>query len=159
HEAPPYSGQEFQKALAHALVRSRPKRPLFDRFDRLLSGLPKLPPDFSEGYQEGQRNNECARRAGSCLAKGMNVEETFEECCRWDREHNQPPLGETEVRSCVNSVARTHARRGAEKFGKEEVTEGPSHVEGCEFIFDGDAPVEPSRMLIKGLLPASGIAF
>jgi AAA domain len=32
-------------------------------------------------------------------------------------------------------------------------------LQNNEFVFDGDAPIDPPRMLVKGLLPASGLAF
>jgi hypothetical protein len=77
---------------------------------RVTAGLVKPRPDFSQGYEEGQRNNECARRAGSCLARGMTEEETLSECLGWNRGHNQPPLEDEEVRATVASIAKRHAR-------------------------------------------------
>jgi hypothetical protein len=72
-KTPIYTEAELQQALAAALLLRRPRKSVSRDS---MAGLPKLPPDWSEGYKEGQRNNECARRAGSCFAKGMSEEET-----------------------------------------------------------------------------------
>ncbi len=130
-ENAPYSDAEFQRALTRALLtrgqsvssaagqdrsalpphlqqRNRPRLT-----GLALEGLGGSSPDWSQGYAEGQRNNECARRAGSCLAREMSEEETFEECRRWDEQHNKPPLGEAEVQATVASIAKIHARKEA----------------------------------------------
>src|SRR5262249_50974899 len=80
-------------------------------------------------------------------------EETLAECLQWN-EHNRPPLDEEEVRSVVSSIGRAHAK--AHETGL--VPEIRSPQQGCEFVFDGDL-VAPAKMLIKGILPTSGIAF
>ena len=131
HEGANYSDAEFQRALmkavaargwsvslAASLGRSALPAHLQHRegpriAERALEGLGNPSPDWSQGYPEGQRNNECARRAGSCLARGMSEEETCTECLRWNAEHNDPPLDEVEVRATVASIARTHARKQA----------------------------------------------
>jgi hypothetical protein len=97
---PIYTEAEFQYALASALMAHRPRRSVARDS---IAGLPKPPPDWSEGYKEGQRNNECARRAGSCFARGMSEEETIAECLRWNEQQNRPPLDEQELRSVVSS--------------------------------------------------------
>ena len=106
-KTPLYTDTEFQQALAKALAALEPRRSITAAS---LGGLPKPPPDWSEGYKEGQRNIECARRAGSCFARGMREEETVKDCLRWDAEHNDPPLGEVEVRRAVASIGKTHRR-------------------------------------------------
>jgi hypothetical protein len=80
-KTPIYTEAEFQGALAKALTAREPKIPLYVS---LTAGLHKSPPDWSEGYAEGQRNNECARRAGSRFAQGMSYEEVLAECLRWN---------------------------------------------------------------------------
>ena len=106
-----YSNAYFQRALAQALASSmRPKRGLAET---ALDNLGPAPPDWHQGYSEGGRNNECARRAGSCLAQGMSEKETLEKCLVWNRENNRPPLTDEEVAATVASIARTHARNNA----------------------------------------------
>jgi hypothetical protein len=150
-KTPIYTEAEFQQALAAALVLRRPRKSVTSDS---IAGLPKPPPDWSEGYKEGQRNNECARRAGSCFARGMSEEETIAECLRWNEQQNRPPLDEQEVRNVVSSIAKRHAKG----HNTGVVPEALLASQGCEFVFDGDL-VAPAKMLIKGILPASGIAF
>jgi len=140
---------EFQQTLTTALAARERRRPLLDA---AIAGLPKLPPNWSEGYAKGQRNIECARRAGSCLARGLSEEEALKECLRWNAEHNRPPLDKQEVRDCVHSIAKREAK-------KRERTAPGSDAQPCRFVFDGEASADPPKMLIKKLLPASGIAF
>ena len=148
-----YAEAEFQQALTKALAAREPRALLVDR---LAAGLSMPRPDFSAGYSEGQRNNECARRAGSCLARGMTEEEALAECLRWN-EKNTPPLAESEVRATVASIARRHVRN---QFAQASVIgASPSPFENGRFVFDGDVGIEPPRMLVKRLLPATGIAF
>jgi hypothetical protein len=82
----------------------------------------------------------------------MSVEATLEECLRWN-EQNDPPLAQSEVEKTVASIAQTQER-------KQKVVASVSDAAiGSEFIFDGDASIDSPPMLIKKLLPASGIAF
>jgi AAA domain/Primase C terminal 1 (PriCT-1)/RepB DNA-primase from phage plasmid len=152
HDGRNYANAGFQRALAAALARLEGRRSLTSA---ALSGLPKSPPDWSEGYAEGQRNNECARRAGSCLARGMTEEETLAECLRWNQK-NTPPLPDNEVKATVASVARTEERK---KGAHAAFPDGQLPMPSSNFVFDGDATIEPPKMLVKKLLPASGIAF
>jgi hypothetical protein len=147
-----YFEAEFQQALTTALVAREPKKTLLDG---AIAGLPKPPPDWSKGYAEGQRNNECARRAGSCLARGLSEEQTLAECLRWNKQ-NQPPLNEKEVRDCVRSIAKREAKK-REGIALDSDVQQPS--KSCRFVFDGEGNADPPKMLIKKLLPASGIAF
>jgi hypothetical protein len=151
-EVPPiYAEAEFQEALAKALAARESKRPLHAG---LTAGLRKSPPDWSEGYAEGQRNNECARLAGHCFAQGMSEQETLAECRRAN-EKNKPPLADSEVAATVANIARTAARKqdAAAFMDATQVA-----AQKAEFVFDG-VPIEPPRMLIKKILPASGVAF
>jgi AAA domain/Primase C terminal 1 (PriCT-1)/RepB DNA-primase from phage plasmid len=142
----------FQEALARALAARQPKRNLADA---LVLGVRRSPPDWTEGYAEGQRNNECARRAGSCLGRGMSEEATLKECLRWN-EKNEPRLAESEVEATVASIAKREAsKKDVLGFGSETQVA----LQNNEFVFDGDAPIDPPRMLVKKLLPASGVAF
>jgi hypothetical protein len=151
-KTPIYTEAEFQKALSSALVWYRPRKSIAIAS---MAGLPKAPPDWSEGYKEGERNNECARRAGSCLARGMSEEQTLAECLRWNA-RNQPPLDQKEVRECVHSIAKREAKK-PEGGALSSDTQRP--LQDCGFIFDGEASGDPPKMLIKKLLPSSGIAF
>ena len=110
HDGDNYSSTDFQRALAQALASSiLPKRGLAET---ALDNLGPAPPDWHQGYSEGSRNNECARRAGSCLAKGMSEKETLEKCLVWNK-NNRPPLSDEEVAATVANIARTHARNNA----------------------------------------------
>jgi hypothetical protein len=108
HDRSKYTNAEFQQALGNALAKQKPKPSLSSA---LAAGLRKPAPDWSVGYAEGQRNNECARRAGSCLARGMSEDETLAECLAWN-EKNDPPLAENEVKATVASIARREAKNG-----------------------------------------------
>jgi AAA domain/Primase C terminal 1 (PriCT-1)/RepB DNA-primase from phage plasmid len=151
-KTPIYTEAEFQEALARALAARQPKRNVAAA---LVLGLRRPPPDWSENYAEGQRNNECARRAGSCLGRGMSEEATLKECLRWN-EKNEPRLAESEVEATVASIAKREAsKKDVLGFGSET----QDAFQNCEFTFDGDASINPPRMLVKKLLPAAGIAF
>jgi Family of unknown function (DUF5906)/RepB DNA-primase N-terminal domain/Primase C terminal 1 (PriCT-1) len=111
HDGDNYSNTDFQRALAQALALStRPKRRLAET---TMGNLGPAPPNWHEGFSEGSRNDECARRAGSCLAQGMSEKETLEKCLAWNKENNRPPLSDEEVTATVASIARTHARKNA----------------------------------------------
>jgi hypothetical protein len=157
----PYTEVQFQRALTkaherdtHVCVPAARKQRRF-LLDDVEAGLPSGPPDWSKGYAEGQRNKQCAIRAGSCLARGMTEEEARAECLQWNKQ-NVPPLPEDEVCAIVASIARTAKRK---QSGLVVVTETRPQCVIPEFIFDGDVPLEQPRMLIKKLLPTSGIAF
>jgi hypothetical protein len=151
---PIYTEAEFQQALTGARARHCKRKSLTEA---ALSGLPKPPPDWTEGYNEGKRNIECARRAGSCLARGGSEEEATAECLRWNELHNQPPLDEQEVRKIVASIAKTHERNQATEASVPKPR--PEQLEAGRFVFDGDVAIEPPKMVIKKVLPADGIAF
>jgi hypothetical protein len=85
-ETPIYDEVTFQEKRVKAIAARAPGRSLHTA---LAAGLHSPPLDWSKGIAEGHRNNECARRAGSCLARGMSVEATLEECLRWN-EQNEP---------------------------------------------------------------------
>jgi hypothetical protein len=61
-------------------------------------------------------------------------------------------LDEQEVRDCVHGIAKREAKK------HERIAPG-SDAQPCRFVFDGEASTDPPKMLIKKLLPASGIAF
>ena len=82
--------------------------------------------------------------------------ENLAECLRWN-EKNTPPLAESEVRATVASIAGRHVRN---QFARASVIgASPSPFENGRFVFDGDVCIEPPKMLVKRLLPATGIAF
>ena len=149
-ETPIHDEVTFQEKLAKAVTAYAPRRSVHTA---LASGIGKPKIDLSQGYAEGQRNNECARRAGYCFAQGMTEEEAIQECLKWN-ESNTPPLDAGEVEATVASIARREAR----KQDLRGLTEAQVPL-SIRFTFDGDAPADPPRMLIKKLLPASGIAF
>jgi hypothetical protein len=154
-KTPIYTEAEFQRALSCAFLAHHPRRSM-----NLASigGLPKPPPDWSAGFKEGERNNECARRAGSCFARGMSEEETVAECLRWNTQYNQPPLDDREVGATVASIGRTHARNQARDTSIVGLTPPPLQTTR-PWAFDGEVAIEPPKMLVKKLLPTTGIAF
>ena len=157
-----HSESEFQHALSNALAAREPASKAYTSagrrrrlLDDALAWLPSGPPDWSKGYAEGERNNECARRAGSCFGRGMTEAETLAECLQWNRQNN-PPLPESEVEATVASIGRSEAKKHATPLVPAE-PQAPAAI--SEFVFDGDANIEPPKMLVKKLLPASGVAF
>jgi hypothetical protein len=153
YEGDNYTNADFQRALTKAFAAREPRRSVSDA---VIGGLPKPPPDWSQGYSEGQRNNECAKRAGSCFARGMSEEEALAECLRWN-EKNNPPLPDNEVKATVASIATRHARN---QIANPTVSASNQlHPDSGQFVFDGDVIASPPKMLLKKLLPASGVAF
>ena len=119
----------------------------------LASGIGKPKIDLSQGYAEGQRNNECARRAGYCFAQGMTEEEALQECLKWN-ESNTPPL---DARRSGGDSCK-HRPTGSEKAGFTKPDRGSDPIVHTIYL-RWRRPAVPSEMLIKKLLPASGIAF
>ena len=107
HDGANYSDVQFQHALASALASSRPAKSMAETLEANL-GRPS--PDWSQGYGEGQRNNECARRAGSAISEGDTHQQALEKCLAWNQ-LNDPPLSEEEVRAVVGSIWKTHEKR------------------------------------------------
>jgi AAA domain/RepB DNA-primase from phage plasmid/Primase C terminal 1 (PriCT-1) len=147
-----YTDAEFQQALMNALapIATSARRRVMDDLANLGEGSL----DWSRGFAEGQRNNELARRAGSCFARGLTDETALAECRRWNL-LNDPPLLDSELIATVASIARTHARKQTALVLAEPAA-APAMP---EFVFDGDVAATPPRMLVKNLLPVSGIAF
>jgi hypothetical protein len=171
-----YSDQRFQQALIEASILANPisrseiRNPAayaqrhvsaYKQAEgapkRLLDGAyaGNPPVDLSKGYEEGKRNIECARVAGSILGKGGSEEEALAKCLEWNN-GNKPPLDEKEVRECVHSIAKIEAKKREGIILDSDVQQLPQNY---KFIFDGEANTDPPKMLIKKLLPASGIAF
>jgi RecA-family ATPase len=152
-----YSNEDFEQALARFEARlSQPSLVSRARVD-----LRKAPPDLSVGYREGQRNNECARRAGSCLARGMSEEETLNECLRWNRDHNRPPLDDEEVRATVVSIAKCHARNqgaGASISGLAPSPSGKSlKTVRADQLLANPAPAR--RWVVEKWIPAAEVTL
>jgi len=131
HDGDNYSNTDFQSKLAQAVASSRwPNRGLAET---ALDNLGPGASDWNQGYSEGSRNIECARRAGSCLAQGMSEKETLAKCLEWNKEHNRPPLSDDEVAATVASIARTHARNHAaapDEGPRDEKSEGLREEKG-----------------------------
>ena len=100
---------DFQNALTNALILRTPLKPLKDR---ALEGFGKPSPDWSQGYAEGQRNNECARRAGSAISEGDAYGKVIARCLRWNQ-LNRPPLSDDEIKAVVSSIWKRHATKPA----------------------------------------------
>ena len=175
HDSANYSDAEFQGALTRALMARCQSESLAAKPDRsalpphlqqrnrpriteqALEGLGDCSPDWSQGYGEGHRNNECAKRAGSCLARGMSEEDTFSKCLQWDAEHNDPPLGEVEVRATVASIAKTACAKSSLNAGKRTtaidwgVAPQLDPVSGEELL---STTATPREWLVERFIPA-----
>jgi putative DNA primase/helicase len=116
-DGPDYRDVQFQHALANALASFRLPKSLTDTIARNLG---PLSPDWAQGYSEGQRNNECARRAGLAISAGLPQERVLEKCLAWN-ELNNPPLSEAEVRTVVGSIWKTHTKKQAMTVGVDGV--------------------------------------
>lgn len=60
------------------------------------------------GVSEGGRNDTCARLAGYFYKKGLSIDIVEALLLEWN-ERNDPPLPVHEVRTTINSIARSHA--------------------------------------------------
>jgi RecA-family ATPase len=107
NDADNYSDADFQRALAQALASRKPEMSMAER---ALAGLGNPSPDWMLGVSEGQRNTECARRAGAAISEGVTFDEALERCLRWNATLNDPPLPDDEVGSVVSSIWKTHVR-------------------------------------------------
>jgi hypothetical protein len=137
-----YSDVQFQTALASAIRQSQK-----NKIERVISNLGPSPPDWTQGYPEGERNNECARRAGSCFARGMAQEEALEKCQQWNRQCNSPPLRDEEVADVVASIAKTHSKRTDQNcFGTKEETNNA----GTNNSTNGSSPRLPRIFVVGG---------
>jgi len=81
--------------------------------DRAMASLGPPNPDMKQGFPDGFRTHELARRAGWCLGKNggdMTEDEAVAACLDWNQ-NNTPPLPEEKVRVTVASIAKTEARQ------------------------------------------------
>jgi hypothetical protein len=138
--------QAAPKRLLSTATVGKPRERLLDN---ATIGKPRV--DLSKGYEEGRRNNECARVAGSLLRKGYSEEETLAKALEWN-ERNDPPLDEEEVQGVVHSIAKSEKRK---REGQHQEAYTPEQ----EIKYAGEIPLTPPRMLIKKLLPAEGMGF
>ena len=74
-------------------------------------------PELTKGEKEGGRNDAAARLAGQLIDEGKTAAETLVYLRGWNLS-NEPPLGDTELRGVVESIAsadrRNHPEKGAE---------------------------------------------
>ncbi len=63
------------------------------------------------GATEGARNDSAARLAGHLLARKVDPHVVHALVVAWDAQRNRPPLGEAEITSTVESIARAELRR------------------------------------------------
>jgi hypothetical protein len=157
-----YSDQEFQQALTEALEGRQDAAPQTGDADagpappkaRLLDGAyaGKPPVDWSQAYEKGKRNVECARRAGSALGKGRSEEEALAECLEWNK-LNDPPMSEKEVWEVVRSIAKSERRKHAHA---DETAQQPRTIHK---IRDGEASIDPPPMLVQRILPTKGLTI
>ncbi len=61
------------------------------------------------GVEQGNRNDEAARKAGRLINDGYSIDETIDHLVAWNN-HNNPPLTRKELITTVKSIAQTHER-------------------------------------------------
>jgi RecA-family ATPase len=148
-----YSNADFQAALTRALELQARNRPLKER---ALDGIGEPSPAWNQGFEEGHRNNECARRAGLAISEGATPEEALEECLQWNR-LNKPPLSEEEVHSVVRSIWRTHERKEGAKSSSSSFQNDDPALQPFN-TYRGDELLAtaalPRRWFVEGLVPA-----
>jgi RecA-family ATPase len=148
-----YSNADFQAALTRALELQARNRPLKDR---ALDGLGEPSPDWNQGFEEGHRNIECARRAGLAISEGDTLEEALEKCKQWNL-LNKPSLSEDEVESVVRSIWRTHQRKQRANAG-DYFSENADHSAPQFNIYRGDEllskTASPRRWFVDPFVPA-----
>ena len=72
------------------------------------------------GVSEGGRNDTCARLAGYFYKKGLSIDIVEAILLEWN-ERNDPPLPVHEVRTTINSIARSHT--GEQQFTQLDYTD------------------------------------
>lgn len=100
-------------------------------------------PSMTQGYGDGARTQELARRAGWLLAKGHGVEDVLAQCRAWNL-HNQPPKDDAALEHDV----RSYAKRETEKRTKSLV---PVNI--------GAFPFSPPVERPEDRLPPIGLPF
>lgn len=75
----------------------------------ILGGLSGAP-DFTQGYPDGQRTNELAKRAGYLLGTGHSFEDTLSKCTAWNA-YNSPPLDQVKLVHDITSYAKREAEK------------------------------------------------
>ncbi len=68
--------------------------------------------DWREPIQEGQRNAELARRAGSLFGKGLGSKDVLEQILLLNEARCKPPLADAEVIKVVESISEREQRKG-----------------------------------------------
>lgn len=72
--------------------------------------------ELEKGVSKGERNNALARLTGHWLGQGLSLEQCIEKALAWNQKNN-PPMPETEVRNCTQSIFDKHQREnGTAKF-------------------------------------------
>lgn len=105
---------------------------------RTKPGSPVSPIEWTAPVQEGRRNAELTRRAGSLLTK-MPAGEALTMLQAWNEAHCSPPLPADEVAQIVRSIAVREARKAVqEDFGNslkpQDFTDvGQAHVFAQEY--------------------------
>lgn len=72
--------------------------------------------DFGQEIPEGQRDVSITSYAGHLFGKGLQVEEVRALCHILNQSKCRPPLSESDVNKCVDSIHRTHGRNNPLAF-------------------------------------------
>lgn len=80
----------------------------------------KLPEDaWKETLEEGRRNDELTKRAGSLIGRGMPKDEVKEVLILWNKLHCKPPLHDEEIITIVESIALAEEMKRTKKITKK----------------------------------------
>ena len=73
--------------------------------------LSKIQPAVTkyDDVPKGGRNNALTRRVGELFAKDLDIDEVELLAREWNKKHCDPPLGDSELMTTINSIAKKHA--------------------------------------------------
>jgi hypothetical protein len=74
------------------------------------NGKPIQTPLSLDGVSQGSRNDQAARIAGYLIAKNLNTDFVHFFVDSWNQQ-NDPPLPDSEIKTTVNSIQKTHDRK------------------------------------------------
>jgi len=76
---------------------------------------------LNNGAVEGMRNHTATKLAGHLLGKGNDENVVWELVKQWNASKNKPPLGETELRKCFESIKRLEGNNEKKKKEKKDI--------------------------------------
>jgi len=92
--------------------------------------------DFGQEIPEGQRDVSITSYAGHLFGKGLQVEEVRALCHILNQSKCKPPLSESDVNKCVDSIHRTHGRNNPMAFNAGGLNKWVMDSEGSFRVAD-----------------------